>query len=600
MKRLLIVLIFCFLTGPYLCSRNIGFYTGTFDPPHAGHLNVMLNIKSFVNLDVMYLFPNFDPPGKQGITSFEHRYAMCKVLTDRYHWIRIPEKEYVQKYYSAGGVALLLQTFQKEHTTAGKDKVFQVMGTDSFNKLHSYGKLHEVLDFRTICVVDRPGYQMVQDETVTNAISKGKIILIPRFADRDFSSSSVRECYKNGQISGDIDFFLNGYIIRNGLYGEFSLPKGRPLFIGNRTSIGSPFKTVEVTEEISGIIGKLSSELYTYNVDFLEQYIQRFFNDTNLVKALFAHTGEIHFLFGQESSALRYFRSIGVDTIEYLSGTEIPVYRCKDVIYFTGIRCREQLLNCFFNVTLVLRFSGLKNAMKIFQLERWDYFRMFTDKFMQHTVGAGVKTLVIGFSDHFKRRMDELHIVYSEVRDNHHEALIVQGGRFGKTLVTAHYPGGGSLNESLILSALAQGVRRILFLGSAGSPVKKYETGYVLSNEKFFSYDSKFRLNSFIQNSPDAFGFTRGQDYFESGKNLTVFSPAVESDSIIRRFGFYNFSSIDTDAMFIVRAANTIRESEYGVLQVITNHEGKKGDINLANAAIIKLVNRTVELMMQK
>ena len=59
--------------------RRIGLYGGTFDPPHLGHTEMLLQAKKQLDLDVVIVLPCGDPVHKSGVTNKQQRYEMCKI-----------------------------------------------------------------------------------------------------------------------------------------------------------------------------------------------------------------------------------------------------------------------------------------------------------------------------------------------------------------------------------------------------------------------------------------------------------------------------------------------------------------------------------------
>ena len=61
---------------------KIGFYGGTFDPVHRGHIKVAKELINLGYCDRIYLMPNKNSFGKNP-ASFEHRFNMCEAATER-------------------------------------------------------------------------------------------------------------------------------------------------------------------------------------------------------------------------------------------------------------------------------------------------------------------------------------------------------------------------------------------------------------------------------------------------------------------------------------------------------------------------------------
>ena len=63
--------------------RRIGLYGGTFDPPHLGHTEMLLQAKKQLDLDMVIVLPCGDPVHKSGVTNKQQRYEMCKNVVEK-------------------------------------------------------------------------------------------------------------------------------------------------------------------------------------------------------------------------------------------------------------------------------------------------------------------------------------------------------------------------------------------------------------------------------------------------------------------------------------------------------------------------------------
>lgn len=57
---------------------RIGFFGGTFDPPHVGHVSIVNSAVNLLNLDKVYVCPNGMSPGKVPMFSWAERMDMCE------------------------------------------------------------------------------------------------------------------------------------------------------------------------------------------------------------------------------------------------------------------------------------------------------------------------------------------------------------------------------------------------------------------------------------------------------------------------------------------------------------------------------------------
>lgn len=66
-------------------ENHIGLFSGSFNPPHAGHLSLMMSAYARQRYDVIWMLPVPKSPQKKSIpqASFEQKIEMCRLLTTR-------------------------------------------------------------------------------------------------------------------------------------------------------------------------------------------------------------------------------------------------------------------------------------------------------------------------------------------------------------------------------------------------------------------------------------------------------------------------------------------------------------------------------------
>jgi nicotinate-nucleotide adenylyltransferase len=76
-------------------QENIGFYGGTFDPIHLGHLNLLVELKEARHLDEVWVCPAGCSPFKQeGLAAAaEHRLSMARLATADIPFVKVLEVE---------------------------------------------------------------------------------------------------------------------------------------------------------------------------------------------------------------------------------------------------------------------------------------------------------------------------------------------------------------------------------------------------------------------------------------------------------------------------------------------------------------------------
>jgi nicotinate-nucleotide adenylyltransferase len=162
---------------------NIGFFGGSFDPIHHGHVALAKAAKERYELSRIYFVPANIPPHKQKqpLTSYFHRYAMVVLAT-------IGEKAFVPSLLEAPGAAASGETGTKsrasERSSEGVnysidtvrrlkaslkkiDRLFFLIGIDAFADIAKWREPEALLRECEFVVASRPGYSLAD---VANAL----------------------------------------------------------------------------------------------------------------------------------------------------------------------------------------------------------------------------------------------------------------------------------------------------------------------------------------------------------------------------------------------------------------------------------------------
>jgi nicotinate-nucleotide adenylyltransferase len=163
--------------------KRIAYFGGTFDPVHNGHLSIARSLIPLFDLDRFLFLPAFHAPHKPDRlpTSAYHRFAMLTLatLSDAAIGVSTLELEKREKRYT-------IDTLAELNSIHSDDKVFFVMGADSWTDIRTWREWENVLASSNHIVVTRPGYDIGIDH-VTDGIRERIVDL------RSFDMGSVRE-----------------------------------------------------------------------------------------------------------------------------------------------------------------------------------------------------------------------------------------------------------------------------------------------------------------------------------------------------------------------------------------------------------------------
>ncbi|MGD9563388.1 MAG: nicotinate-nucleotide adenylyltransferase [Pyrinomonadaceae bacterium] len=210
--------------------KRIAYFGGTFDPVHNGHLSIARSVTKLFDLDRFFFLPAFHAPHKpdRRPTSEYHRYAMLCLATQGEQTISVSslELEKREKRYTIDTLSELQELHPNE-------RVFFVMGADSWADIRTWRSWENVLLASDHIVVTRPGYEIAFDH-VSDAVrerivdlrshpfeeTRGKRIYITDAVLYDASATELRDDLSDGRLDreDDLPVEVANYIEKYELY----------------------------------------------------------------------------------------------------------------------------------------------------------------------------------------------------------------------------------------------------------------------------------------------------------------------------------------------------------------------------------------------
>jgi nicotinate-nucleotide adenylyltransferase len=142
---------------------NIGFFGGSFDPIHRGHLALAQAAASRYSLRQVLFVPASFPPHKQKqpLTPFIHRYAMVALATQDERGFVASLLEAPGAEPASGGANYSIDTVRRLKQTVKKsDRVFFLIGMDAFRDIAKWREARALLAECDFIVASRPGYSL--------------------------------------------------------------------------------------------------------------------------------------------------------------------------------------------------------------------------------------------------------------------------------------------------------------------------------------------------------------------------------------------------------------------------------------------------------
>lgn len=180
---------------------RIGYFGGTFDPPHRAHLRVAQAAAQAFALDRVLLAPTgvqplkADPPG----ASFEDRLAMTRLLCADDPQL---EASAIDGPLSDGSPNYTVDALSRLRAQEPAAEVFALAGADSFLTLHQWHQPQRLLQLAEWIVVSRPGFSLDDIASLNlSAEERSRVHLLPEL-DEDVSATGIRERLRVGVSCG--------------------------------------------------------------------------------------------------------------------------------------------------------------------------------------------------------------------------------------------------------------------------------------------------------------------------------------------------------------------------------------------------------------
>jgi nicotinate-nucleotide adenylyltransferase len=208
-----------------------GFFGGTFDPPHCGHLAVARAAADEFSLDAIFFAPVASQPLKPGGThaSFRDRLVMVELLcaaeadSSRHTHFAPSELDAPRKdglpNFTIDALRRLRRVLQEENERLGGVELFVITGADSFLDLRRWREPDALLQFAQWIVVSRPGFSLADLAPLALTAEQRMSVHLLEGVHEAVSASEVRERLEAGL---DCASFLTpevySYIREHGLY----------------------------------------------------------------------------------------------------------------------------------------------------------------------------------------------------------------------------------------------------------------------------------------------------------------------------------------------------------------------------------------------
>lgn len=197
---------------------KVGFFGGTFDPIHYGHLKPAAAVAQALSLDRLVFVPAHRAPGKQEIAPAPaaHRVAMLALaLAGRSDFvISLSEVE-------RGGTSYTVETLRAFAREFPDEERYFLLGTDALAGFDGWREPEEILRLARLAVFVREPHGLeVMDRVAAVARHRSSVLLFDSVRVK-ISSTDVRRAAARGEsLSGRTPPAVEEYIVKHGLYKD--------------------------------------------------------------------------------------------------------------------------------------------------------------------------------------------------------------------------------------------------------------------------------------------------------------------------------------------------------------------------------------------
>lgn len=195
---------------------RIGFYGGTFNPIHLGHVGVCRQAVRQLRLDCLHVIPAFIPPHKASpdLAAGEDRLAMCRLALQGLPNILADDYELTR-----GGVSYTIETMRHMRECYPEDDFYLIMGTDNYLTFTAWREWQALGRMCTLAVASREEDDKEALYQQARLLAREGVLSI--FLDnpvRVVSSTEIRQMLRAGEPCGDLSPAVAEYIAAHGLY----------------------------------------------------------------------------------------------------------------------------------------------------------------------------------------------------------------------------------------------------------------------------------------------------------------------------------------------------------------------------------------------
>jgi nicotinate-nucleotide adenylyltransferase len=195
-----------------MTKKNLVLFGINADPPHLGHLEVILELKKRFDPNTkFFVMPaGIHPFAKNQVAKKEDRLEMTRLLFSNIPNVIVSDYEIHQE-----GTSYTLDTLKHLKKKNPECELYFVMAQDVANHFFAWKEPYEILSLATPIIVPRLGY--VMESGLIDKFKAHRLLILP-IKTLDVSSTQIREEVKRKGVSSDLTEDVMTYIKEHRLY----------------------------------------------------------------------------------------------------------------------------------------------------------------------------------------------------------------------------------------------------------------------------------------------------------------------------------------------------------------------------------------------
>jgi nicotinate-nucleotide adenylyltransferase len=175
---------------------EIGILGGTFNPPHVGHLVMVLEALDQLELDRVLLMPVARPPHKEALADpgADVRLELCRLAIAGEDRLAVSDVE-----IERGGASYTVDTLRALHERDPEHDLTFIVGGDMAYSLPTWREPEAVLELARLAVAERDGLRREDLAQRLEPLHSGDRVVFFDMPRIDLSSSAVRERVATGR-----------------------------------------------------------------------------------------------------------------------------------------------------------------------------------------------------------------------------------------------------------------------------------------------------------------------------------------------------------------------------------------------------------------